>query len=140
MIFSSADVIVVLVFQKIGNVMVITIALIYPMNTTAAVKTPITSYLYTNYYFFLYLAQKKCTTDKFTCTNGRCIDKILVCDGTDDCGDLSDEMNCKQLKSEKLCDLDEFACRSNTSICVPNSSRCNSTAECPLKEDEEVSS
>ena len=31
---------------------------------------------------------------KFTCGNGRCINTSLVCNGEDNCKDLSDEADC----------------------------------------------
>ncbi|KAK6178519.1 hypothetical protein SNE40_013296 [Patella caerulea] len=36
-----------------------------------------------------------CTrTDMFTCSNGKCLNPALVCDGQDDCGNNSDENIC----------------------------------------------
>eukprot|EP00117_Sycon_ciliatum_P010431 scpid56232/ scgid12337/ Insulin-like growth factor-binding protein complex acid labile subunit len=37
-------------------------------------------------------AQVECHESHFTCSNGICIPDGLTCDGSDDCGDLSDEM------------------------------------------------
>ena len=35
-----------------------------------------------------------CPLDKFECSNGLCIPRNWVCDGDNDCNDLSDELNC----------------------------------------------
>ncbi|KAG0433549.1 hypothetical protein HPB47_019805, partial [Ixodes persulcatus] len=37
-----------------------------------------------------------CPEGSFLCSNGRCLNKKWMCDGQDDCGDESDEMNCPQ--------------------------------------------
>ena len=35
-----------------------------------------------------------CEAEEFTCSNGRCRDLSVRCDGDNDCGDKSDERNC----------------------------------------------
>lgn len=41
----------------------------------------------------LSLTADHCENDEFYC-NGRCIEREKVCDGTPDCTDYSDEVNC----------------------------------------------
>lgn len=36
-----------------------------------------------------------CEPNEFQCANGRCAPKIWLCDKEDDCGDGSDELNCR---------------------------------------------
>ncbi|KAJ8941717.1 hypothetical protein NQ318_023313 [Aromia moschata] len=81
------------------------------------------------------LATLTCSSSMHTCNNGKCIDRTLVCDKTDDCGDGSDETSCFMAVFDN-CGVDEFSCSSNRSICLRNSAKCNGTSECPHHEDE----
>lgn len=81
------------------------------------------------------IAASTCSPDAFTCSNGRCLKKQFVCDGVDDCGDISDEMNC-QKGDNHHCGLHEFQCHINSTACLPMSAVCNGTSECPGQEDE----
>lgn len=38
-----------------------------------------------------------CDTSEFQCNNGNCIVNALRCNNDNDCGDLSDELNCKYI-------------------------------------------
>ena len=37
-----------------------------------------------------------CASNEFRCTNKKCISNLNHCDGTDNCGDGSDELNCRK--------------------------------------------
>jgi len=51
---------------------------------------------------FMYLVrccvdERTCPPDSFQCANtGRCIPARWICDGNNDCGDMSDERNCSE--------------------------------------------
>lgn len=90
---------------------------------------------------FSLLVLSECPKDFRKCEHGQCIDKKMWCDGNNDCGDFSDEINCSSAESEIeiVCgddDPETFQCTSDKKICLDIAARCNGTAECPRGEDE----
>ena len=69
----------------------------------------------------------KCSDDKFTCNNGECVKKNLLCDGDFACKDGSDEDNCE-------CPISMFNCKGGG--CLLATSVCDGTNDCSNGDDE----
>ncbi|XP_056394154.1 apical endosomal glycoprotein isoform X2 [Hyla sarda] len=54
--------------------------------------------------------QAQCGIDQTRCVRGSCVDQDAVCDGSDDCGDGSDEVGCDMSQS---CDFEREQCAWN---------------------------
>ncbi|XP_039878647.1 suppressor of tumorigenicity 14 protein homolog [Simochromis diagramma] len=65
---------------------------------------------------------------RFTCSNNLCINNTLRCDGWGDCGDDSDEINCK-------CDASQIQCKNGH--CKPKFWLCDGVDDCGDNTDEE---
>ncbi|XP_055500487.1 complement factor I isoform X4 [Leucoraja erinacea] len=74
-----------------------------------------------------YPPDKVCTGTEFKCVNGKCIPLENVCNGIDDCADLSDELCCTECKESYHC---------KTDICIPNISICDGEDDCLDGSDE----
>ena len=71
-----------------------------------------------------------CTGDQFTCSNGLCVPKLWKCDGDDDCGDNSDEVEC----ARESCRHYQFRCDNRK--CVPDYWKCDFDDDCGDGSDE----
>ena len=47
--------------------------------------------------------ENRCEPNEYQCENKKCILKTWLCDGDDDCGDGSDEVQCKQNDPNETC-------------------------------------
>uniref|UniRef100_A0A6I8PWU8 Complement factor I n=1 Tax=Xenopus tropicalis TaxID=8364 RepID=A0A6I8PWU8_XENTR len=74
-----------------------------------------------------YTENRDCGSGEFKCSNGKCVPSELACDSENDCGDLSDELCCKDCSAG-------FHCKSDT--CIPERYKCNGELDCISEEDE----
>nr|XP_034189705.1 vitellogenin receptor isoform X1 [Osmia lignaria] len=75
--------------------------------------------------------------DSFLCENKRCISVYYRCNGENDCGDESDEKDCKNtnvIPNLIQCATDEYQCKNN--FCIPIEKFCDTKHDCSDGEDE----
>ncbi|XP_012532761.2 vitellogenin receptor [Monomorium pharaonis] len=75
--------------------------------------------------------KRECSPTEFTCNNGACIPKSLVCDGEIDCNNGEDE---KCHSNTTLCESGQFQCASGG--CITKSLKCDGTVDCYDGSDE----
>ena len=72
----------------------------------------------------------ECASGMFNCTNKKCINSTFVCDGTDDCGDNSDETSCRCSGEHN------FLCKNGE--CIERNWTCDGVDDCGDGSDERL--
>uniref|UniRef100_A0A3B5QVA8 Low density lipoprotein receptor-related protein 2b n=1 Tax=Xiphophorus maculatus TaxID=8083 RepID=A0A3B5QVA8_XIPMA len=81
------------------------------------------------------VGERTCSSNQFTCPtwypgHPRCVPLNAVCDRVNDCGDGSDELNCKY----DTCSSSQFTC--GNGACIPASYTCDGSNDCLDGSDE----
>ena len=83
--------------------------------------------------FGIFTFIKACPDGQYACysasNNPKCIPQAYVCNGLNDCGDLSDEQGCG-------CASDKFTCKNQQ--CIPIQYKCNGYPDCDDQSDEDT--
>ena len=74
-----------------------------------------------------------CRSDEFTCNNGNCTSMRWTCNGRDDCGDFSDEIDCQNRRPK--CSSSEILCEDGRQ-CISESMKCDLMKDCFDASDE----
>ncbi|XP_012350206.1 vitellogenin receptor isoform X1 [Apis florea] len=105
--------------------------------------------MYRNLFVFFVLTNLYCSSidttvircdppDFFHCKNGKCISSLFRCDGENECGDNSDEMDCNGETNLHMirCTTDEFQCADHS--CIPEEKFCDAKSDCYDGSDEYI--
>ncbi|XP_001985922.2 low-density lipoprotein receptor-related protein 1 isoform X2 [Drosophila grimshawi] len=76
-----------------------------------------------------------CEPGQYQCGNKKCVHPSNICDGLNQCGDSTDELNCDKF----TCFENQMKCEASansSAFCVDSVKRCDGVKDCPAGEDE----